>query len=184
VFSEVLSSLFFGITTDFTDHHNTLGLGIVEEDLEAIDEVGAVEGITADTDAKSLAESGLSCLVDGFVSQSTRSGDNTDLSSLMDVAGHDTDLALLRRDDTGAVGADESGLVLLDESRLDTDHILGGDTFSNANGKRNFGFDGVKDSVRGEFWGNVDHGSVGASSLRKWWISSTERLPFEHQQRS
>jgi hypothetical protein len=103
--------------------------------------------------------------VDGFVSQSTRSGDNTDLSSLVDVTGHDTDLALLRRDDTRAVGTDESGLVLLDESRLDTDHILGGDTFSNANGKRNFGFDGVKDGVGSEFWGNVDHGSVGASSL-------------------
>ena len=167
MFSEVLSSLFFGIATDLPAHHDTLGLRVVEEDLEAIDKVGAIKGITTDADAKSLAESGLGGLVDGFVSKSTRSGNNTDLSSLMDVTGHDADLALLGRDDARAVGTDESGFVLLDESRLDSDHILGGDTFSNTYSKRNFGFDGVKDGVGGEFWGNVDYGSIGTSSLNE-----------------
>lgn len=134
MFSKVFGSLLFGITTNLTDHHDTLGVGVVEEDLEAINEVGAIEGITTDADTKSLAESGLGSLVDGFVGKSARSGDNTDLSALVDVTGHDTDLALLRRDDTRAVGTDESGLVLLDESRFDTNHILSGDTFSNADG--------------------------------------------------
>ena len=92
MFSEVFSSLLFGITTDLTDHHDTLGFGVVEEDLEAINEVCAVERITSDTDAESLTESGLGSLMDGFVGESTRSRDNADLSPLVDVAGHDTDL--------------------------------------------------------------------------------------------
>lgn len=36
----------------------------------------------------------------------------TDLSGAVDVAGHDTDLAALGVDDTGAVGAHEAGLGL------------------------------------------------------------------------
>lgn len=166
MFSEVFSSLLFGITTDLTDHHDTLGVGVVEEDLEAINEVRAVERITSDTDAESLTESGLGSLMDGFVGESTRSRDNADLSPLVDVTGHDTDLALLGGDDAGAVGADESGLILLDESRLHSDHILGGDTFSNADGERDFGFDGIEDGVGGEFGRNVDNGSIGTSSLK------------------
>lgn len=166
MFSEVFSSLLFGITTDFTDHHDTLGLWVVEEDFEAIDEVGAVEWITTDTNAEGLAESSLGSLVHSFVSEGARSRDDTDLSPLMDVTGHDTDLALLGGDDAGAVGADKSGLVLLDQGRFDSDHVLGGDTFSDADGKGNFGFDGIKDGVGGELGRDVDDGSVGTSSLK------------------
>ena len=39
----------------------------------------------------------------------------------MDVPGHDADLAFLGSDETGAVGADQAGLVLLHETSLHGD---------------------------------------------------------------
>lgn len=167
MFSEVFSSLLFGVTTDLTDHHDTLGLWVVEEDFEAIDEVGAVEWITTNTNAEGLAESSLGGLVDSFVSEGSGSRDDTDLSSLVDVTGHDTDLTLLGGDDAGAVGADKSGLVLLDQCGFDSDHILGRNTFSDADGEGNFGFDGIEDGVGSELGWDVDDGSVGTSSLKR-----------------
>ena len=50
----------------------TVGVGIVEEDLDDVDVGGAGEGVTADTDAEALTESDVSGLGDGFVRQ--RSG--------------------------------------------------------------------------------------------------------------
>lgn len=50
----------------------TVGVGIVEEDLDDVDMGGAGEGVTADTNAEALTESDVSGLGDGFVRQ--RSG--------------------------------------------------------------------------------------------------------------
>lgn len=41
--------IFFGGTTDFTNHDDAVGFLVVEEDGEGVDEVGAGEGITTDT---------------------------------------------------------------------------------------------------------------------------------------
>ena len=38
----------------------TFGVGIVNENVEAVDEVGAVEGIAANTNAQSLSQPNLS----------------------------------------------------------------------------------------------------------------------------
>ncbi len=42
----------------------------------------------------------------------------------MDISWHDTDFALIRLDYAGAVGTDDSGLLLGAESMLDSDHIV------------------------------------------------------------
>ena len=64
---EELGGVLLGRTTDLTDHDDTVGLGVLEEDLQAVDEVGAGEGVTADTDDERLAKAGLGGLVDGLV---------------------------------------------------------------------------------------------------------------------
>ena len=51
-----LSGFFFGLTSDFTDHDNTFGLGIVNELCKNIDEVSSVERITTDSDNCALSE--------------------------------------------------------------------------------------------------------------------------------
>ena len=50
-------------------------------------------------------------LVDGFVGQRARAGNDAHRALAEDLAGHDADLAFLRRDDARAVGADEPLLV-------------------------------------------------------------------------
>jgi len=90
---EVCGVLLSG-TTDLTDHDDTIGLGVLEEDLEAVDEVGAAEGVTTNTDDERLAETGLGGLVDGLVGEGSGAGDDTDATALVDETGHDTDLAL------------------------------------------------------------------------------------------
>ena len=49
VLCEPGGSFLFGLTTDLTDHDDTVGLGVFHEFLEDVDEVGAVEGITTNT---------------------------------------------------------------------------------------------------------------------------------------
>jgi len=92
--TEEVRGILLGGTTDLTDHDDTVGLGVLEEDLEAVDEVGAAEGVTADTDDERLTETGLGGLVDGLVGEGTGTGDDTDATALVDETGHDTNLAL------------------------------------------------------------------------------------------
>ena len=91
---EELGGVLFGATTDLTDHDDTVGLGVLEENLEAVDEVGTGEGVTTDTNDEGLTEAGLGGLVHGLVGKSTGTGDNTNTATLVDESGHDTDLAL------------------------------------------------------------------------------------------
>jgi len=63
VLGQPCSSLFFSLTSDFTNHNNTFGLGVNDESLKAVDEVGAVERITSNTNDGRLAESLVSGLV-------------------------------------------------------------------------------------------------------------------------
>lgn len=91
---EELGSILLGGTTNLTNHDDTVGLGVLEEDLQAVDEVGAGEGVTTDTDDERLAKTGLGGLVDGLVGEGTGTGDDADTAALVDESGHDTDLAL------------------------------------------------------------------------------------------
>src|ERR1700726_1930825 len=47
-----------GRPADLANHDDRLGLLVLEEELEAVDEIGAVDGIAADADAARLAEAG------------------------------------------------------------------------------------------------------------------------------
>jgi hypothetical protein len=91
---EELGGVLLGGTTNLTDHDDTVGLGVLKEDLQAVDEVGAGEGVTTDTDDKGLTKAGLGGLVDSLVGEGTGAGDDTDAAALVDEAGHDTNLAL------------------------------------------------------------------------------------------
>jgi len=94
VLLEEVCSILLGGTTNLTNHDDAVRLGVFEEDLEAVDEVCAGEGVTTDTDNERLTETGLGGLVDGLVGESTRTGDDTDATALVDETWHDTDFAL------------------------------------------------------------------------------------------
>ena len=59
-----------------------------------------------------LAEAEVRELPDGFVGERAAAAHDADGALLVDVAGHDADLAFLGRDDAGAVRADEADVVV------------------------------------------------------------------------
>jgi hypothetical protein len=83
----------------------------------------------------------------------------------VDVAGHDADLALLGLDDAGAVGPDDSGLVLGLECVLDLDHVLLRDAIGDHHHQFDFGFDGLHDGVGGAQRRHVDDAGVALGVL-------------------
>ena len=48
-----------GLASDLSDHDDALGVGVVEEHVEAVQEVGAVERVATDADAQGLTQADL-----------------------------------------------------------------------------------------------------------------------------
>ena len=167
VLAEPFGSLFFGLSADLANHDDTFGLGIVNELCQYIDEVGAVEGVAADTDDSRLSQALSGSLVDCFVGEGARATDHANFTLGVDVARHDSNLALAGLDDTWAIWSDQAGFVLRFHDRLDLDHVEGGDTLCNANYEVHLGLDSLKNGVGGEGRRHVDHGGFSVSgSLR------------------
>ena len=76
-----LGRLFLGGAADLADHDDALGLRVGQEQLQAVDEVGAVDRIAADADAGRLAEAGGGGLRHRLVGQRARAGDDADLAA-------------------------------------------------------------------------------------------------------
>jgi hypothetical protein len=128
VLLQEIGSIFLGRTTDLTNHDDTVRLLVLQEDLQAVDEVGPGERVTSNADNEGLSEASLGSLVDGFIGQSTGAGDDTDATALVNEAWHNANLALAletvslttpegqlptyRSNDSGAVGSNHPGLVL------------------------------------------------------------------------
>lgn len=158
-----LGSLLFSFTADLTNHDNTFSLRIIDELGEHIDEVGTVERITANADNGRLTEVILRGLVDGLVREGTGARDDTNLSLLMNVTRHDTNLAFAGLDNTGAVRTDESSLALRAHDSLDLDHVEGRDTLSDADDEVHLGFDGLKNGVGSKRRRNINDGGLSIS---------------------
>lgn len=91
---QVVSSLLLSHTADLSNQDDALRFGILEEHIEAIDEVGAVERITANADAQRLAQTHLRGLVHSLIGEGARSGDDANLATLVNMAGHNSNFAL------------------------------------------------------------------------------------------
>lgn len=165
VFLQPFTSILFGASSDFSDEDNALGVRIVGESFEAIDEVGSVERIPTNPDASRLSKVVTGGLCHSFVGQGSGAGYDTDFPLAVDVSRHDADFALTGVDDSGAVRANQASGRLLAERMANTHHVLDRDAFRDAHSKRNFGFDGLHDGSSGERRWNVDDGSVGISFL-------------------
>ena len=119
---EELRGVFLGAAADLADHDDRLGLVVGEEHLEHVDELGALDRIAADADRGRLAEALVGGLEHRFIGQRAGAADDADAALLEDVAGHDPDLALARRQHARAVGADQPRLRARQRA-LDPDHV-------------------------------------------------------------
>lgn len=165
VLLEEISSILLGGTTNLTNHNDSVGLLIFQKDLEGIDKVGTREGVTTDTNNQGLAKTNVGGLVNSLVGQGTGSGHNTNAATLVDGRGHDTDLALLGSNDTRAVGTNQSGLALGLQSINNANHVVLGDTLSDADNQGDLGFNALHDGSSSNRGRNKDGRGRGTSLL-------------------
>src|SRR5262245_50841827 len=82
----------------------------------------------------------------------------------MYMARHDADLAFARRDDAGAVGANQTGVGVA-ERALDLDHVEDRHAFGDADDEGDGGVDRFEDGIGGKGRRHIDHACIGAGRL-------------------
>ena len=150
---------------DLADHHDALRLRIVREALQTVDEVRAVERIAADAHHRRLAQAVLRRLRHRLVRQRARARHHADLALLVDVPGHDADLALARLDDTGAVRTDQTRLRLALHDVLHAEHVVLGNSLGDAHDQRDLRSHSLQNGGSSTAGRHVDDGSVSIRSL-------------------
>src|SRR5574341_466335 len=153
-----------GRPADLADHHDRLGRGIVGEEAEHAHEAGPGDGVTADADAGGLADPPARELADDLVGQRPAPRDHADRPGPVDVARHDPDLRLARRDDAGAVRSDQPARLVREEV-LDPDHVGDRDPLRDADDQGDPGGGGFHDGVSRSHRGHEDERAVGALVL-------------------
>ena len=132
----------------------------------------AVDGIAADADACALTEPFAGDLPDRLVGEGAGPRNDADMALLVDIAGGNADAAaagrvgtLARRDNSRAVGTDETGLPS-GHGALHPHHVAHGDALGNRDDKVEPGVDTLQDRVGGERRGHEDggHGRAGGRS--------------------
>src|SRR5438132_4482975 len=158
-------SALFGVAADLADHNDGVGVRIVVEKLDGVEERGADDGIAANADAGGLANAELRQLMDGFVGERAAAANDADISLLVDAAGHDADFAFARGDDAGAVRADQARFLEVHDGGY-AHHVEGGDAFGDADDEGNFGVVGFQDGIGGVGRRNKNDGGVCDSGVR------------------
>src|SRR5690348_3039921 len=167
VFLDEFGRFFLGAAADLAHHDDAFGLRIVLEQLQAVDEVHAIDRIAADADHRGLAEADVGGLEHGFIRQRARARHDRDLAGLVDVAGHDADLAFAGRDDAGAVGANQHGFGIILQHVLDTQHVQHRDAFGDRDDHLDAAGRGFHDRVRSEWRWHEDHRGIGAGVIHR-----------------
>src|SRR5690348_2576350 len=162
VLLDELRGLFLGTAPDLADHDDAFGLRIVLEQRQAVDEIHPVDRIATDADHRRLAEADVGGLEHGFVSQRARARHDRDLAGLVDVAGHDADLALAGGDDAGAIGTDQHAVGMILQHVLDAQHVEHRNAFGDRDDHLDAGGRGFQDRVGRKRRRHEDHRRVGA----------------------
>ena len=87
---------------DLTDDEDGIGVGIVLEELERVDEVRALDGVAADADGSRLTDARVRELECRLIGEGAGARDESNVAGLADRAGRDAELGLLRGEKTGA----------------------------------------------------------------------------------
>ena len=124
------------LAADLADHHDRLGLGVLVEHVEDVDEVGADDRVAADADAGGLADAGIGQGLHDLVGQRAGSADQPDRPAAVDVAGNDPDLRLARRVVMPGQFGPTSRTPCLLEDVVHAQHVEGRDALGDAEDQR------------------------------------------------
>ena len=160
-FSHVLGDerrrFFLGRASDLPDHDDPFGFVVGLEQCQAVDETHSVDGISSDPDTSRLPQTGLSCLMYGFVGQSSGARDDPDFPGLVDSARHDAHLAFARSNHARTIWTDEIDIGLVHETCLDPQHVEYGYAFCDAGDDLHTGVGRLYDRISGERRRDEDH---------------------------
>ena len=147
VLLDVGCGLLLSVATDLADHHDRLGVGVCLECLERVDVRRADDGVT--TDADRGREAVVAQLEHHLVRQRARLRDEPDRSRSGDRRRRDACERLARRDDAGAVGADDPGALALGV-RPELSAVLDRDALGDDDEETDLSVDRLDDGVLGE----------------------------------
>src|SRR5262249_56027487 len=105
-----LRGVFLGRATNPTNHDDPLGRFVGQEHRQHVDELGALDRVTADSHGGRLTEPFAGRLIDRFIGERARARHNANLAGREDASWHDTDLAFAPAHYPGAVRPDQPGL--------------------------------------------------------------------------
>src|SRR5262249_49909605 len=109
-----------------------------------------------------------------------RAADDADRAGLVDVPGHDADLALARGDDPRAVGADQAHPRLRVEEALDPGHVEDRDALGDGDDHLDPGVGGLHDRVAPARRGDEPHARAGPRLGHGFGYRVEQREPFFH----
>ncbi len=111
-----------------------------------------------------MPESQIARLPNRFVSQRAAAAHHADLAGVVNVAGHDADLAFAGRDHAGAIRTDQDGIAGFNFF-VDANHVEDRHAFGDRGDDLDAGVDRFQNRVGGERRRNEDHRRVGAGLL-------------------
>src|SRR5690349_7450417 len=152
------------IAADLANHDNGFRLRVALEKFQRVHEIRADDRVAANADGGGLPNAAPCELLYGFIGQRPRTRDDDDVAFLVNVSGHDADLALAGRDDARAVGPDQARAPVLQELPR-AFHVEGGNALRDAHDKLNLGIGGFHDGVGGKRRRHKDDRSVGPSRI-------------------
>ena len=153
VLGDELGGIFFVRAADLAAKNQRAGLQIVLELTQAFDKRRSDDRIAAHPDAGRLAEALAREQVDDLVGQGSRARHDADAALFEDVARHDADQRLSRRDETGAVRADDAHSGRRTD---DFERIVHRNAFGDADRKRDSRFVSLVKCVGGKRRRNED----------------------------
>src|SRR5438105_3275437 len=160
------------------DHDHGVRVGIGVEELHHIDVLQPAHRIAADADARRLTEPALHQLTDRLVGERAGARDDADAALLVDVAGHDADLDLVRRDHARAIGTEEDRLAALHPAAR-AHHVHDWDAFGNADDEIEPRVDGFVDRGGGARRRHVDDRYRRAGPVLRFLHRAVDRYAFE-----
>src|ERR1700730_1574217 len=135
--------------TDLSDHDHRIRFRIVVEELQHVEMLEPVDRIATDAYRRRLSQVEFCQLRNGLVGQRPRSRYHADAPFAMNVAGHDADLDLVRRDNAGAVRPEQQRLRAL-HTITGANHVADRNALGDTNHQIELRVDGFVDRGRGK----------------------------------
>ena len=162
------TGFFLGRPTNLTNHDHKVGVRSSLKSL-SIRVIGPNDGVTANPNASGLPNPNRAELADCLVGQGAASGHNAHASWGMNVARHDSNLALAWGDDAWTVGADHPTVRTLHVG-MHAGHVVGRNPLRDRHNQLDSRINSLTDRIRGEGGGTKPP-------------SHSRRFPFELPQR-